>query len=392
MSKNKNNFIPPKKQQKQDTKKPIFWVLFFLIIFWTVSGILGVCSFIGLSPSSDNTLIVNADSVTDTYTYDGNNFFVPTSSYTYTDNPNAAAATNLVVSSPYFLSIDVKLSMITNNQGILSPSISISSFMDNRNKSLTARSFGGSSDGYIISYENDYVNLGLYAFGLNSNNGVPTRFQGNYQLYFSDRLTSGYSGVYGYITCRSMPEFNCDVRSIRYSSTVFESVVGSGSYMGQNYNTVTNTVTYTDSNSNTFELSFIGKYLSSSVLTGVVAWEYREYYISNIFTDNEYYQNGYNQGYEQGKQDNRNNGYQTGYNNGFSAGKSQGYNEGVLDANNYSFLGLMTAVIDAPIQALTGLFGFELLGVNLMSVISGLFTVCVILVLLRLLLGGGLSG
>lgn len=104
--------------------------------------------------------------------------------------------------------------------------------------------------------------------------------------------------------------------------------------------------------------------------------------------------NTYQQGYSQGQSD----GYNSGYNFGFAEGKIEGdsigynrgygvgYNHAVADSSDYTFLGLMSAVVDAPIQALTGLLNFEILGVNLMDFITGLFTISIILFVVKLIL------
>ena len=116
------------------------------------------------------------------------------------------------------------------------------------------------------------------------------------------------------------------------------------------------------------------------------------------------YQDGYNTGYSDGQEIGYTNGYNaasvssfnTGYNDGYTAGDSNGYNRGygvgfsagVADANEYSFFGLISAVIDAPINAFTSLFNFNLLGVNILNLITGLVTLVILIALLKLILGG----
>lgn len=67
-------------------------------------------------------------------------------------------------------------------------------------------------------------------------------------------------------------------------------------------------------------------------------------------------------------------------------GYNEGYAEGVASAGEYTFMGLLSAVMDAPVQAFTGLFNLDILGVNLASFFYAIFTVCVILAVLRLIL------
>lgn len=134
-------------------------------------------------------------------------------------------------------------------------------------------------------------------------------------------------------------------------------------------------------------LNFIGGYFNAP---NTPLMPYREYFYSQL-SDSESYDQGYNSGYQIGNQE----GQQQGYNDGFSTGKlegigegfNQGYNEGIRDSNKYSFLGLIGAVFDAPIQAFNGLFDFELLGVNMRSFMLALLTLCAVVTVLRIVRG-----
>lgn len=119
-----------------------------------------------------------------------------------------------------------------------------------------------------------------------------------------------------------------------------------------------------------------------------------------------YYDTGYKNGYAVGNTD--------GYNNGFSAGDSKGYQRGLNDANNYTFLSLFGAIFDAPIQALfggthrlpagtkitdssgktitltsdtvvnrRGMLNFELMGVNLSGFVLALFSLSIIIIVIK---------
>lgn len=119
----------------------------------------------------------------------------------------------------------------------------------------------------------------------------------------------------------------------------------------------------------------------------------RIYYFNESLnlTDNEYY----NQGYDAGQTDGYNKGYSAGendgYNNGYKVGNTigfdNGYNKGLNDSNQYTFVNLIGATIDAPIQYFKSLFNFELLGVNLSGFLLGLFTLAVVISIVRLVLG-----
>ena len=90
----------------------------------------------------------------------------------------------------------------------------------------------------------------------------------------------------------------------------------------------------------------------------------------------------YNSGYNAGVSD----GYSNGYSNGLIDGKNIGYNDGVKSANNYSFLGLLGAVVDAPIQAVSGLLNFDLLGFNMLNFFYALVTCALVIAVIRMIL------
>lgn len=96
------------------------------------------------------------------------------------------------------------------------------------------------------------------------------------------------------------------------------------------------------------------------------------------------------------------NAYDSGYNAGLTTGKNQGYQNGYtagLNAateNDYSFLGLLSSVVQAPITVLVGdydastgqrvggLLNFELLGYNMSTFLMSLFSLAVVICVVRL--------
>lgn len=108
-------------------------------------------------------------------------------------------------------------------------------------------------------------------------------------------------------------------------------------------------------------------------------------------TDNEFYNQGYNagqnDGYNKGYSFGEYDGYNSGYKAGNTVGYENGYNKGLSDSNQYTFINLIGATIDAPIHYFQSLFNFELLGVNLSSFLMGLFTLCVVVTIVKLCLG-----
>lgn len=109
-------------------------------------------------------------------------------------------------------------------------------------------------------------------------------------------------------------------------------------------------------------------------------------------TQSTYYNNGYNVGYNAGYtagiQDNQQNVYQNGYNAGYDNGFDIGKTEGITSANDYSFLGLIGAVVDAPLNAFKSLFNFNILGVNLLDFIFGILTLIITIYIIKLVRGG----
>lgn len=102
------------------------------------------------------------------------------------------------------------------------------------------------------------------------------------------------------------------------------------------------------------------------------------------------YEVGKTDGIEIGREEGLEEGESIGFGSGFEAGKQTGFDEGyvrgVADSNEYTFMGLFSSVIDAPVQAFTGLFNFDLLGINLSSFFLALLTAGVCLAILRLII------
>lgn len=125
------------------------------------------------------------------------------------------------------------------------------------------------------------------------------------------------------------------------------------------------------------------------------------------------YDNGYKDGYDVGKSDGTSIGYDLGYREGYLRGQTQanntvsdtsasyqaGYNKGVDSAGKYTFMSLISSVIDAPIRAFfgykdadgvthTGLFNLNILGYDMSALVLSLFSACVIIMIIKICLGG----
>lgn len=77
-------------------------------------------------------------------------------------------------------------------------------------------------------------------------------------------------------------------------------------------------------------------------------------------------------------------GYNDGYEKGHTDGYNVGYNDGLNKGDRFNFFSLISAVVDAPIHAFYTLFNFDVLGVNLANFALGLFSLAVVLTILKI--------
>lgn len=150
-----------------------------------------------------------------------------------------------------------------------------------------------------------------------------------------------------------------------------------------------NIICYTDTNGFKF-IFYIPSYFDSSDIPQFFL-TYRKYYTVNAFdfSNNGYYLQGLEAGTSQGYDKGYNEGYSEGNSVGYNNGYNEGFDDGVLDSNNYSFFGLITAVIDAPVRVLTSLFNFNFLGINLWVFITSILTLSLVVFVVRKFLGKG---
>lgn len=112
----------------------------------------------------------------------------------------------------------------------------------------------------------------------------------------------------------------------------------------------------------------------------------------NDFNDNDLFNQGYGQGYADGYD----RGYDLGDNAGFNRGKSfgydigynAGYNAGVESSNEYTFMSLFSALIDAPVKVFLGLTDFEVFGIKVSSFVLALLTIGLAIAIVRKFMGG----
>ena len=94
----------------------------------------------------------------------------------------------------------------------------------------------------------------------------------------------------------------------------------------------------------------------------------------------------YSAGYRDGQNSVSDDIYNDGYNTGHRIGYDSGYNKGSRDGN--SWLGLFTAVIDAPVNVFSNLLNFDVLGFNMKNLFLSLLTVALAVAILRLFAKG----
>lgn len=114
----------------------------------------------------------------------------------------------------------------------------------------------------------------------------------------------------------------------------------------------------------------------------------RTYYYLPNFSDTDMYNQGYGVGYNNGLTSGEQQGYNNGYNVGYQDGELNGYNNGLNTTNTYSFSNLLTAVVEAPVNVFINLLDFNIMGYNLLSLVVGLLSLAVIVVIIKLCLGG----
>lgn len=113
-------------------------------------------------------------------------------------------------------------------------------------------------------------------------------------------------------------------------------------------------------------------------------------YCGNIYNPtgsvyNDGYVNGYNEGkntgyidgYTNGKTEGKSEGYQNGYNTGYS----EGYDKASKDIGN--FFGFIASIGEAPANMIQEMFNFEIMGVNVSTVIFALLTTALVVILLK---------
>lgn len=218
---------------------------------------------------------------------------------------------------------------------------------------------------YIRKSDTDYYYLDNYVFGSWERFTLQVGVQANnvrnvFCLYYI-----------------SSPEFNYNVTHFTYGSDV--------SYYGDTRFRTTMFIFY-DNNGNSFGFQFA--YYNTSYSYGVNMLKLRDYYFTPDFSNTDMFNQGYQTGYESGLNSGKQEGYTNGYNSGYQDGETTGYNNGINTANTYSFSNLLTAVVEAPVNVFIKLLDFNIMGYNLLNIVLGLLTLAIVVLVIKLCLGG----
>lgn len=310
--------------------------------------------FFGFILANKNDSVVKADSVDTNYQFSTSGLYIPYSIFSSENN------TSVDTSSPAGYNGFVKIRFFF---GYADNGVSRSTFYTSFN---TNNEFLPSSPGnnIYIRYDSsansalaNYVNFSPYSGG-----NWPER----YGYMITDQQ------FYPYTYNLSSSDFNYNIVSCRIYST--KDGFWGKSNLGQYF------FVFTDINGNSLTVVFTcynGRLRDNMML------ENRTYYYTSSFNDNQYFNAGYDNGYDSGLVAGSNEGYSNGYDVGYNSGFSDGFNDGILNANDYTFLGLIGATIDAPINAFTSFFDFELLGVNLKDFFFAILTFALVIVIVR---------
>lgn len=99
---------------------------------------------------------------------------------------------------------------------------------------------------------------------------------------------------------------------------------------------------------------------------------------------NEGYDSGYNNGYDDGRESVEDD-LTDSYNNGYSAGYNAGYNADSVVSTIFSGI-IQVALV--PVNFFLGVFNFEILGINLRAFIQALFTIALVIIVVKMVVGG----
>lgn len=366
---NKNTTKSTVRTQKQSTLKDklnkiLFWVLIGAFCLFSVGSIMGILAF------RNDDYKVHADSVETQYQFYGSNIWLECQQMS-----PANIIPTVEGNAPY--NFRWSFSTLQNNNNIrFAFSASYSAYFSNMLSLVRADNFtwynpgnGGLTDEVQIT--------------LQSGPNMTTR-QGYYFLLSSSQDLNTV-GTYCNILVTNNGDNILTANIIRVdmgSAKMYD-----GFYNGHSYNMPSsyyNFLRYIDINGNFVEFQF--PVSASSPYVDSFLLKSRTYYLSNDFDNNNFYQQGLYDGIQQGKQEGITIGEEQAVNKYKDQWLQQGRQEGIASANEYTFLGLISAAVDAPLQALMGLLNFDLLGINFFGLFGGLLTLGIIMFIVRMVM------
>ncbi len=259
---------------------------------------------------------------------------------------------------------------------------------------------------YTVGYnaaKNDFTGLGIFSYVTYYNYAKGIGNNADYLLSTgrlnSNNVTYYNGGFYNDKTLRTELENYLDENSSNYNggylSLVFDTPISTTRYYSfvvRGFEFGNSIEFYFDDNS-TLEFNRADNFnidsinlngLNKNIIKIDLIFANADYLTFGL-SANTLVEDSYNTGYNDGKGSvDTANIYNSGYNAGYNVGK----NDGLIAGKDYTFIGLIGAVVDAPIKAFTSLFNFNLLGFNLLNFITALFTICVIVTIVRLCIGG----
>lgn len=232
----------------------------------------------------------------------------------------------------------------------------------------------------------DVIDNEFHFFSIGLNAGVCTIYYDNVVAYswFQFDIVNGWHVLRNAVN-QSISYYLFYELDNGFNYNVSRVSIGTYPDFGNNYSLRTSSILYYDSNGACFKIGFCYKPDFNRYNDDKFAYSWRDYYLSNPsnWSDNQVYDSGYVYGYSEGASAGKSSGYSDGYNTGNRVGYQIGYNAGVADSNDYSFLSLIGAVVDAPLAAFTNLLNFEILGFNFLSLITGILTIGLLFVFIR---------
>lgn len=243
--------------------------------------------------------------------------------------------------------------------------------------SLTFRTTEGLNNGYATNY----------TFNLSSYSGSSVHWSSGSSVHWNMAHLPYTTDVHFPFMFNFGTDFDANIVGV----TIYQTVCPSGAISDNDVGASTRqlgvvVIRYfgSDANGDLDTTNFIEfAFLNQNLYNADSRLSLRTYYFTRIDTNSAQYSAGYNAGQTAGYSEGQTAGYNTGYSAGDSVGYTRGYNAGVNATNTYSFTNLISAVLDAPINAFTSLFNFEILGVNLSSFLLALFTICVVLTVIK---------